>query len=88
MENRAMQMIKETDQYLTEELFEELQLHGWKVVEVEPSIDSDRRTLVIKDDQNREVVLRVLPDGSLEGHKTAIKKALLEQCPYILDSLA
>lgn len=81
-----MQMIKETDQYLTEELFEELQLHGWKVIRVEPSLDSDWRTVVLKDDQNREVVLRVLPGGSLESHKNAIKKALLEH-PSILDSL-
>lgn len=83
-----MQMIKETDHSLTEELFEEMQLNGWKVVEVEPSLDSDWRTLVLNDDQNLEVVLMVLPDGSLEGHKNAIKKALLEQCPSILDRLA
>ena len=81
-----MQMQKGTDQILIEELFEELPgLRGYGFTEARPDIDSSWITIRLKDPQNADVILRILPDGSLAGHKNAIKRALIAHDPSVLD---
>ncbi len=83
-----MQMQKGTTQILTEELLEELPgLQFYRFIEASPDIDSNWVTIRLKDPQNADVILRILPDGSLAGHKNAIKRALIAHDPSVLEEL-
>jgi len=83
-----MQIPKEIDQVLTEEVLEELPgSRGFRFIEARPDIDSCWITIYLKNRQNEYAVLRILPNGSLAGHKAAIRQALIEYDPSVLEEL-
>ncbi len=83
-----MQIQKGTSQTLTEELLEELPgIQCYRFIEARRDIDSNWITICLTGPQNADVTLRILPDGSLAGHKNAIKRALIAHDPSVLEEL-
>ncbi len=83
-----MQIQKGTSQILTEELLEEFPgLQCYRFIEASPNIDSNWITIHLKDRENADVILTILPDGSLAGHKNAIERALIARDPSVMEEL-
>lgn len=74
-----MQIPKEIDQVLTEEVLAELpSTRCHRFIEATRDIDSSWVTIRVKNIQDLDIVFRILPDGSLAGRKNAIRRGLME----------
>ena len=74
-----MQIPKEVDQVLTEEVLAELpSTRCHRFIEATRDIDSSWVTIRVKDIQNVDIVFRILPNASLAGRKNAIRRRLIE----------
>jgi len=83
-----MEIPKHVSQILIEELIEDFPaLHSYRFIDARPDIDSSWITIRLRDSHGVEVTLRILPNGSLAGHKSAIKKALIANDPSLLEVL-
>lgn len=77
--------VKQPDESALEDVKRDLPYQGLRFVSSErESFDNPiRKMMTLRNDRNEEIVIRFSLDGSLSGHKAAIKQALMNH-PLII----